>query len=499
MSLSYFAPKDPAVTAPPVELAPALLSESFPGSPLSESRPTARARGPGLWLAPVGLLALAMLPFAGLTIQAFAMIITFMVFIMTKRMSVLTALIVVPIAFALIAGFGGEVGPMMLTGVKTIAPTAAMLMFAILYFGIMIDVGLFDPLVRLVVRVVGGDPMRIVVGTAVLGLVVSLDGDGSTTYLITTAALLPLYIRLGMSRLTLACVIMMAGGVMNILPWGGPTARVAAALNVDVSELFVPLIPSLGFGVLWVVFVAWMLGRRERGRLGVLDPEALGDVHQAATDAAQSRRRPAKLWINLLLSVALMGALVAGLLPLPVLFMIACALALMINFSSLMEQKERIEAHAGNVLSVVAVILAAGVLTGILSGTKMVDAMANSVVALIPETLSPYLAVITNVLSLPFTFFISNNAFYYGVVPILNQVAATYGITAAEIGRASLVGQPVHLLSPLVPSTYLLVSLAGVELGDHQRFTIKWTIVTSFILLAASLATAVIPLTGTAP
>ena len=167
-----------------------------------------------------------------------------------------------------------------------------------------------------------------------------------------------------------------------------------------------------------------------------------------------------------------------------------------LNYPALKEQRDRIEHHAGNVLSVVSVILAAGILTGILSGTKMVDAMANSVVAMVPDAFGPYLAIITGVLSLPFTFFISNDAFYYGVVPILSQAAAVHGISAAEIGRASLVGQPVHLLSPLVPSTYLLVALVGVEFGDHQRFTLKWTIVTAFILLAIGLLTATIPFAG---
>jgi CitMHS family citrate-Mg2+:H+ or citrate-Ca2+:H+ symporter len=147
---------------------------------------------------------------------------------------------------------------------------------------------------------------------------------------------------------------------------------------------------------------------------------------------------------------------------------------------------------------VVAVIFAAGVFTGILSGTKMIEAMAQSVVAMVPPSLGPYLAPITAGLSLPFTFFISNDAFYYGVVPVLGQAAAAYGLTAAEIGRASLIGQPVHLLSPLVPSTYLLVGLAKVELGDHQRFTLKWTIATSAIMLLVSLATGVIPLVGRA-
>ena len=204
------------------------------------------ANGGKLGLGLTALVALSLMPFASLTIQAFAMIVAFMALIMTKRMSVLTALIIVPIVFALLGGFGPEIGPMMLDGVKAIAPTAAMLMFAILFFG-------------------------------------------------------------------------------------------------------------------------------------------------------------------------------------------------------------------------------------------------------------PYLAVITGVLSLPFTFFISNDAFYYGVVPILSQAAEAYGISAAEIGRASLVGQPVHLLSPLVPSTYLLVALVGVELGDHQRFTLKWTIITPFILLGIGLATATIPLSGGTP
>ena len=436
-----------------------------------------------------------------LTLLAYAMIVVFMTLIMMKRLSVLTALIVVPIVFALLGGFGPKIGPMMLDGVRAIAPTGVMLMFAILYFGLMIDAGLFDPVVTRVVRLAGGDPVRISVGTALLALFVSLDGDGSTTYLITTAAMLPLYQKLGMSRLMLACTIMMAGGVMNILPWGGPTARAAAALKVDAADLFVPLIPAMVAGAAWVIFVAWRFGRHERKRLGVLPAGALQDVHasaqtQAEYDREQAIRRPRLLWFNLLLTAGLMVALILGVLPLSILFMIATALALAVNYPKLADQKERIAANAGNVLAVVAVVFAAGVFTGILSGTKMIDAMAQSVVQVVPPALGPYLAVITAFLSVPFTFFISNDAFYYGVVPVLAEAGAHYGISAAEIGRASLLGQPVHLLSPLVPSTYLLVGLCGVEMGDHQKFTLKWALVTSLVLLVIGLLTTVIPLAG---
>jgi citrate-Mg2+:H+ or citrate-Ca2+:H+ symporter, CitMHS family len=438
-----------------------------------------------------------------LTLLAYGMVIVFMTLIMTKRMAPLTALILVPLAFGVLAGYTGALGTMMLDGVSKLAPTGIMLTFAILFFAIMIDAGLFEPFVQLIVRRVHGDPVKVVVGTALLALLVSLDGDGSTTYMITTAAMLPLYRKLGIRPLILACVTMMAGGVMNVIPWGGPTARAASALGIDSSEIFRPMIPAMLVCSVFVLYAAYRLGTYERVRLAgapapiVPDAVALDDTPadpDFRTDDAQ--RRPGRFAINAMLTVSLMAALVAGVMPLPILFMIGFAVALMINHPSVGEQKTFLARHAGNVLAVSGLIFAAGIFTGILSGTKMVDAMAASVIAVIPSALGPYLAIVTGIVSIPFTFFISNDAFYYGVLPILAKAAQAYGISAAEMGRASVIGQPVHLLSPLVPSTYLLVGLAGVEFGDHQRFTIKWCLLTSLLMLAVGVATTVIPLVG---
>ncbi|UYC13058.1 CitMHS family transporter [Xanthomonas sp. CFBP 8445] len=438
-----------------------------------------------------------------LTALGFGMVITFMYLIMSKRLSPLVALIIVPIVFALAGGFGTGINEMMLEGIKKIAPTGVMLMFAILYFGVMIDAGLFDPLVRRILRLVKGDPMKIVVGTAVLALLISLDGDGSTTYMITVSAMLPLYRRLGMNALNMTCVTILAGGVMNLTPWGGPTARAATALHVDPADVFVPLVPAMALAIAGILVLAWYLGMKERRRLGVVtlpgdawmdgsvadDGEALPTVEDA-----EDIKRPRLLWVNLVLTLALMAALVIGVLPMPVLFMIGFALALLINYPNLAEQRRRLVNHAGNVLSVVSLIFAAGVFTGILSNTGMVEAMSRSFLAVIPDAWGPYLAVITALASMPFTFFMSNDAFYFGVLPILSDAASHYGITPVEMARASLAGQPVHLLSPLVPSTYLLVGLAKVDFADHQRFTLKWAVLISLVLMGGSLLFALYPL-----
>ena len=166
-----------------------------------------------------------------LAILAYAMVATFVTLIMTKRVSALVGLVLIPIAFALIGGFGPELGPMMLTGIRDIAPTGIMLLFAILYFGLMIDAGLFDPLVARIVRFVGFDPVRILVGTAVLALTISLDGDGATTYMITVAAMMPLYRHMRLDTRKLACVLIMASAAANLLPWGGPRRGRPSRLN----------------------------------------------------------------------------------------------------------------------------------------------------------------------------------------------------------------------------------------------------------------------------
>jgi CitMHS family citrate-Mg2+:H+ or citrate-Ca2+:H+ symporter len=436
-----------------------------------------------------------------ITLLAYGMLVVFMAAIMTGRLSALVALIIVPSVFALLGGFGPEIPDMAMTGVKGIAGTAVLLLFAILYFGLMIDLGLFDPLVRYVVRVCHGDPLRVIVGTTLLSMVISLDGDGSTTYLIVVTAMMPLYRRLGINPLILPAVTVFPNAIINIAPWGGPTARVMAALNVEASQVFVPLLPAMILTLVGAVLIAVLFGLRERRRLGVIefDGGAEGARAEALAAAAAStravvHRSGALQAFNALLTVSMLVLLVLDVIPLALVFMLGFAIAMTVNFPRVRDQRERIESHAGSVLMVVAVVFAAGVFTGILSGTGMTEALAQSVVYLIPASAGQYLPLITAVLSAPFTFFLSNDAFYFGVVPVLAHAAAEYGIPAEVMARASLIGQPVHMLSPLVPAAYVLTGLAEVEFGAHQRFSLKWAALLAVVMLCGAVLTGALPL-----
>ncbi|MGW2585087.1 CitMHS family transporter [Streptomyces virginiae] len=488
-----------------------------------------------------------------LTFLGFAMIATFLVLIMMKKMSPIAALVLIPALFCVFAGKGAHLGDYVIDGVGKLAPTAAMLMFAIVYFGVMIDVGLFDPIVRGILRFCKADPMRVVVGTAVLAAIVSLDGDGSTTFMITVSAMYPLYKRLGLSLVVMTGVAATANGVMNTLPWGGPTARAATALKLDAADIFVPMIPALAMGLLFVFVLAYVLGVKERRRVGTLvlpgqvEREAAeeelvpaapaasgasapvsasavtsapaasasasgeGAGSPAGPDAASASAahgggdaatpedgfqgldphrptlRPHLYWFNAGVTVALLTAMIMELLPIPVLFLLGAALALTVNFPHMPDQKARIAAHADNVLNVAGMVFAAAVFTGVLTGTGMVKHMADWLVGAIPEGMGPHMALVTGLLSLPLTYFMSNDGFYFGVLPVLAEAGAAHGVSPLEIARASLVGQALHMSSPLVPAVYVLVGMAKVEFGDHTRFTVKWAALTSLVVLAAGM------------
>ncbi|MFF2031906.1 CitMHS family transporter [Arthrobacter sp. NPDC058192] len=483
-----------------------------------------------------------------LVLLGFAMIAVFMVLIMTKKLTPVLALIIVPTIFGLFAGAGLGIGPMVMDSMKSMTSTAALLMFAIIYFGLMIDVGLFDPLVKFILRKLGNDPAKVVLGTAILAAAVSLDGDGSTTFILTTAALLPVYLRLKMSPVVLTCVAGLANGTMNILPWGGPTARAATALKIDVNDVFVPMVPSLIAGLIVVLVFSWLLGLQERNRLRAVAPEIWGvpdsaDAFDGGSTAGGSGRgrkgsgpagispagvspqgssvavlerteslvddrdsamadtaldpnrktlRPKLFWFNLGLTVAVMVTLVANIIPLPFVFMVGSAIALLVNFPKVRDQGAQLIAHAPSIVAVVSMVMAAAVLTGVLNGTGMVKAMSEWLVQIIPADMGPLMAVITGVLSIPMTFFMSNDAFYFGVLPVLSETAAHYGVSAADMARASITGQPFHLQSPLVPAILLLVSLAKVELGDHHKKVLWRTAVISLVMLGVGVATGAI-------
>ncbi len=425
-----------------------------------------------------------------LAILGFLTIAIFLYLIITKRLSVMTALVLVPLVTGIIAGFTPkELGEMMLAGMKQVAPTGILLTFAVLYFATMLDAGLFDPIITFIIRSVKGDPMKVIVGTAILTMIVHLDGDGTATFMIVLSAFLPIYKHLKINRLILPCVVALSVGPMHLVPWSGTSARAISTLKTDATHLFNPNIPAIIAGLGWVLFVAYWLGMKERKRLGIVD---FTYSHQASLSAhEQSLRRPRLIGFNAVLTITLIAVLIKGLVPAPVLFVLASMVALLVNYPSLSDQQKIMRGHGMNIFLVASMIFVAGIFSGILTGTKMIDAMANELVALIPQNKANFLPLLTALTSLPASMLFTPDSYYFGVVPILSQTATSFQLDALEIGRAALLGQMTvgFPISPLTASTFLLIGLSEVDLGEHQKFTFKWALGTTLVMTAMALIT----------
>jgi len=430
-----------------------------------------------------------------LALVGLATVVILLAAILSRAMSPLVALIVVPVTAALVAGFGLKTAEFMVSGLQQTASVAAMFVFAILYFGIMTDAGLLDPVVSRILRSVGSDPTRIVIGTALLALLVHLDGSGAVTFLVTVPALLPLYERLRMDRRILACVASMAAGV-NFLPWTGPTLRAAAALHVSTTDLFRPLIPVQIVGLAYVFFVAFLLGRREARRMNLTQTAPAADPIARELPENHALRRPGRFWVNVVLTIVILGAMIAGLVDPAVMFMIGTAIGLVVNYPSADMQRARIDAHAKAALMMGAILLAAGSFTGIMKGSGMLTAMAASMVHAVPPSMASRIPFALGLVSMPLSLLFDPDSFYLGALPVIAEVANTFGVPPIQVGQAALLGQMTtgFPVSPLTPATFLVVGLTGIELAEHQRFTGPLLFAASVLMTFASVAFGVFPL-----
>ncbi|WP_026896113.1 CitMHS family transporter [Clostridiisalibacter paucivorans] len=428
-----------------------------------------------------------------LALLGFITIALLLIVIMTKKLSPTVALIVIPTITATIGGFGKDLGKFMTDGIKNISTVGTMFIFAILFFGILTDAGTFDPIINKILKVVGKDPIKIVMGSAILAMLVHLDGSGAVTFLVTIPAMIPLYDKLGMRRTTLACIAALSAGTMNMLPWGGPTLRAATALEMPVTQLFNPLVPAFIGGVIFILLVAYWLGKKEKKRLGNIVLEDINVERNIAEDKL-ALARPKMFPINLMLIIVSIGVLISGKLPPHIIFMIAFSISIVVNYPNVKAQRDRVDAHAKAALMMASILFAAGGFIGIVKGSGMITEMSNVVVKAIPNSLGKQIPLITGIFSMPASLLFDPDSFYFGVMPVLSSAAKGFGIDAVNVARASILGQMTtgFPVSPLTGSTFLLMGLTGVDLGEHQKKTIPLAFLTTIVMLIIAIITGAI-------
>ena len=399
-----------------------------------------------------------------------------------------------PVIAALFCGFGiTEIGEYAKTGIAGMVNTVSLFVFSIAFFSLMSDAGIFDVIVNKLTAIAGTNVTAVMVATALIAVVGHLDGSGATTYIITTTAMLPVFKRMGLDKRALMLITSLAIGVMNLVPWGGPTMRAATVLNVSPSELWHPLIPIQVVMLLLLLVVAVLQGR---GKSEKKISAEKNDINESSDQESVLSDGPKwRLMVNYILTVAVIALLVMDQLPAAFIFMMGLAIGLIINIPDLKMQSQKLKEYGTAAMSMVVTLFAAGIFTGVLKNTGILDNMAQTIVAIIPSAMGPYTHFIIAILAIPLIMCLGTDAFYYGLLPVVIGVCGNFGVSAEVVARTLLIAENVGVtISPLTPAVFLGLGVLDLDLGEHIRYSIKWIWPVSILSVLIAVLTGVIPL-----
>ncbi|MDR2434646.1 MAG: hypothetical protein LBD47_08770 [Treponema sp.] len=450
------------------------------------------------------------------------LIVGIIVFLLLKKITVpAIAFIVVPTVMVLIAGFMGflpeaalmngnvlepfsflTAGRFIREGVQGTYETAALFIFSITFFCLMDDAGLFERIIGGLAKKAGNNVILVCMLTTLIAMIGHLDGSGASTFLITIPAMYPVFKRLKMRSTSLMLIVTSAMGVMNLLPWGGPTIRAASVISMDAGELWRSILPMQGVGVILAFAVSFIVGKMEIKNGAGYDPDfkpslTAGGGETKPTEEKTALRRPKLFWFNLALTLATIAALCFVSVPSFYLFMIATAIALLVNYPGNKVQSARIGAHAKGAVMMSSTLLAAGVLLGILQKSGMMDSMGTLMVSVIPPVLGPYTAIIIGIFSAPLALAFDTDSYYYGVLPVVISVAGSYNVPPAAVAVTMVVCRNLAcFISPMVPATLLGCGLAEVEINEHIKTSFFWVWGMSLVMLISGLLFGIVPVAG---
>ncbi|WP_285490916.1 CitMHS family transporter [Staphylococcus haemolyticus] len=429
-----------------------------------------------------------------LTIMGIIIIGSIVGLLIAKKISPVVGMILIPSIGALLLGYGiKDLVKFFNSGLESVMSVVIMFIFAIIFFGIMTDSGLFKPIVKRLILMTRGNVVIVCIVTALIGMFAQLDGAGAVTFLLSIPALLPLYKALNMNKYLLILLLAISAAIMNMVPWGGPMARVASVLKVkSVNELWYGIIPVQLIGFVLVLIFATYLGFREKKRIkkaidnGEVEPTLNIDIHRLVKNYERDqdikfpvRGRALKhgwvIWGNVLLTIIVLVMMLANVAPPEFAFMIGVAIALVINFPNVDEQMNRLKAHAPNALMMAAVIIAAGMFLGVLEETGMLKSIALNFIKIIPDAVGPYLHIIVGFFGVPLDLLTSTDAYYFALLPIVEQTASQFGINPVSTAYSMVIGNIVGtFVSPFSPALWLAIGLAEANMGTYIKYAFFW-------------------------
>lgn len=410
------------------------------------------------------------------TAVGFIMLAIIVVLLITNKTSIIPVFGIIPIAAALILGYGlKDIQGFMNDGFASVLNTIILFSFAVMFFSLLNDVGMFDVIVNRVMKYLGNNVLVVLYIACFVTMISHLDGSGATTALVTIPTMLPIFKRMKIRPVCIVFVMTIMSGAMNITPWCASMLRITSVTGLDAQVLWRYLAPvqacAIIVGLLLMIPVAFF---EKRGGAGMTHEEFAELKIALSKPAEVSVSRPVLIF-DMLLTLFMIVGLLLGWFGTALGFIVAFGLALIVNYPSVKQQGAKIKQYGGPAINMVMTIIAIGVLVGVMNGTGMIEGMTNAILSILPESLGKHLTFLVSLFVIPINTIIGSDNIYFALTPIMQSIVTNYGVT--DLALATSIVVPCALgagITLIGPSPYLALGLADCTMGEHLKYSFKW-------------------------
>lgn len=423
------------------------------------------------------------------------MLLIVVVLLLTGKVSLPPIFIVVPVVACIICGFNlGDINKFIGTGLTSVLNTVALFTFAVLFFSILNDVGMFDVIVSKMMRYLGNKVEMVMFITCLVATISHLDGSGATTMLVTIPMMLPIYKKMNIKPQALLLLAALCSGSMNMTPWCSSVLRLTSATGTDPMELWRYVLPLQVICLILSYLVVFPLARLERKHGAGMSDEDFAALKLTLNQPVETKVSKGVLYFDMALTVVLLIAMLTGLVKANLGFMVGLAIALVVNFPNPKEQTKKVKEFGGTALNMIMIIFSIGVLVGVLKDSGMMDGMVVAILSIVPDSVGSHLTWIISALSVPLSMFLGSDTVYMAVAPIMANVVTAYGSSLMELNAAFLIGACLSANLCLVgPTPYLALGLADVDMPSSLKYSFPWVFGMSLIISVIAGITGIIP------
>lgn len=410
------------------------------------------------------------------TAMGFIMLAIIVVLLISNKISIIPVFGIIPVVAAVILGYGlKEIQGFMNEGFASVLNTIILFSFAVMFFSLLNDVGMFDVIVNRVMKYLGNNVLIVLYIACFVTIISHLDGSGATTALVTIPTMLPIFKKMKMRPICVVFVMCLMSGVMNITPWCASMLRITSVTGLDAQELWRYLAPIQVFAIIGGLLLMIPVSLLEKKNGAGMTDEEFAELKATLEQPAKVSVPKPVLIFDMALTAFMIIGLLLGWFGTAIGFIVAFGLALIVNYPSVKEQGAKIKQYGGPAINMVMTIIAIGVLVGVMNGTGMIEGMTNSILAVLPESLGKHLCFLVSLLVVPINTIIGSDNIYFALTPIMQSIVGVYGVT--DMALATSIVVPCALAAGITligPSPYLALGLADCTMGEHLKYSFKW-------------------------